>query len=87
MNFKRGLTTEKLRAVVNLFVTYFNMFVPQQEAANLLFFLVDKHHHVMLKTFLVFLDRCPETVEYDEQTYSTAAIECDEILLDKLRRL
>lgn len=65
----------KDRLITNHLISLFNVFSPIA-AIHILFFKIDSIHHVCLKTFLVYLNRCPEMLYGD--------IKIDKQLLDKL---
>ena len=52
----------KERLIVNHLIILFNMFGPEA-TTRMLFLKVEKEHHAMLKTFLLFLNFMPDTVK------------------------
>jgi hypothetical protein len=50
----------KERNLVNHLVVTYNVFGPA--ATRMLFYMVDKENHVLLKTFLLFIGRMPERI-------------------------
>ena len=52
----------KERLIVNHLIVFYNVF-PVQAGTRILFYKIEKAFWPMLKTFLIFLDRMPETVD------------------------
>jgi len=80
-------TALKERFLLNLFVSFFNVFQSTQVAGNLLFFSIQENQWTLLKTFLVYLDRCPEFVQFDGKTLDIKKIPVDEHILSSLKKL
>lgn len=51
----------KERLILNHLVIFYNMFGPEA-GTRLLFYKIDKTHWPILKTFLIYLKRCPDIV-------------------------
>ena len=52
----------KERLILNHLIVFYNVF-PVQSGTRILFYKIEKDFWPMLKTFLIFLDRMPETVD------------------------
>ena len=52
----------KERLILNHLIVFYNVF-PIQSGTRILFYKIEKAFWPMLKTFLIFLDRMPETVD------------------------
>jgi len=76
----------KERNLVNHLVVTYNVFGPA--ATRILFYVIDKENHVLLKTFLLFLGRMPERVAKvkGEEIISTN-LGIDLNIVDLLRKL
>jgi hypothetical protein len=73
----------KDRLIINHIISFLNVFEPEA-ALRILFFKLDTHHHVFLKTFLVFLHRCPDFIMLDGKILNLSALPVDPVLLAKL---
>ena len=76
------------RLILNHLIVLFNVFgpVPSQR----LLFLKLSNHYKYLKTFLVYLNLCPDAVEHigmDNATIDTTLIEIDEEIMQRLKAL
>lgn len=61
-----GLSGElKYNLVINHIVCFYNVFLPQA-GTRILFYKIDKKHHSILKTFLIFLGRISETTTFKD---------------------
>ena len=81
---KFGILSERL--ILNHLILLFNVFEPTA-AANMLFFKIDDDCHHSLKTFLVYLNRMPDTLLMDGIEYPTVGIALDMHIAQKLRDL
>ena len=52
----------KERLILNHLIVFYNVF-PIQSGTRILFYKIEKSFWPMLKTFLIFLDRMPETID------------------------
>tara|TARA_Y100000758_G_scaffold36689_1_gene23929 strand:+ start:108 stop:506 length:399 start_codon:yes stop_codon:yes gene_type:complete len=52
----------KERLILNHLIVFYNVF-PLQSGTRILFYKIEKSFWPMLKTFLIFLDRMPETID------------------------
>jgi len=74
----------KDRLIINHLISFFNVFY-HKAAIKILFFKIDKELHPILKTYLVYLGRCPDTIEnLYETTYDLTKIEINPQLLKLL---
>jgi hypothetical protein len=80
---KTGEVNEKL--LLNHIITIYNLW--GSFATDLLFFKVKKERWHILKTFLVFLDRMPESVRYQKKEHLSSDIQIDANLVSLLRNL
>ena len=74
----------KERLIINHIISFFNVFDPLA-AAKILFFKLDQHHYIYLKTFLVYLNRCPEHIMIGGQLINLNTIPTDMILYTRLK--
>lgn len=74
----------KERLIINHIISFFNVFEPMA-AAKILFFKLDPHHHSYLKTFLVYLNRCPEHISINGQLLNINALPMDPVLYNRLK--
>tara|TARA_R100000008_G_scaffold71948_1_gene49931 strand:- start:466 stop:858 length:393 start_codon:yes stop_codon:yes gene_type:complete len=87
--FRRYSTTKELkeRLILNHLIVLYNVFgiVP---ATRLLFFRIDKSDYKMLKTFIVFLNCCPEgDDEFKITEVDLIGIPLDRDLIKVLRKI
>lgn len=76
----------KERLILNHLIAFYNMF-GQEAATKILFLRIDKEHYPLLKTFLVFLRRCPDKVENCPVTIYTGDIALDKKAVEVLRKI
>jgi len=77
----------KERLILNHLIVFFNVF-PIQSGTRILFYKIEKSFWPMLKTFLVFLDRMPETIDSIRgETIRTSNIQLDEGIVTRLRSI
>ncbi len=76
----------KDRLILNHLLTFFNVF-DTKPGTRILFFLMEPRHYSILKTFLVFLERCPDVVQGIPDTLHTSDIKLDMKVVDVLRRV
>jgi hypothetical protein len=69
------------RLILNHLIVLFNVFGPTP-SQRILFFKLSNHYKY-LKTFLVYLNLCPEMID----GIDTSSIEVDEFMLQKLKAL
>ena len=67
----------KERLILNHLIVFYNVF-PIQAGTRILFYKIEKDFWPMLKTFLIFLDRMPETID----SIRGETIRASDILLD-----
>ena len=77
----------KERLILNHLIVFFNVF-PIQSGTRILFYKIEKSFWPMLKTFLIFLDRLPETIDSIRgKTIRTSDIQLDEGIVTRLRSI
>ncbi|SVA45176.1 uncharacterized protein METZ01_LOCUS98030 [marine metagenome] len=77
----------KERLILNHLIVFFNVF-PIQSGTRILFYKIEKSFWPMLKTFLVFLDRMPETIDSIRgEMIRTSDIQLDEGIVTRLRSI
>jgi hypothetical protein len=75
----------KERLIVNHIIAFFNVFTPPAAAAKILFYKLDAEHHIYLKTFLVFLDRCPSFIMLNGVMLNVDEMPIDLVLYAKIK--
>jgi hypothetical protein len=77
----------KERLILNHLIVFYNVF-PVQSGTRILFYKIEKSFWPMLKTFLIFLDRMPETIDSIRgETIRTSNIQLDEGIVTRLRSI
>ncbi len=77
----------KERLILNHLIVFYNVF-PVQSGTRILFYKIEKSFWPMLKTFLIFLDRMPETVESIRgETLRSTDIQLDDGIVTRLRTI
>ena len=77
----------KERLILNHFIVFYNVF-PVQAGTRILFYKIEKAFWPMLKTFLIFLDRMPETVDSIRGEIIRASdIQLDDGVVTRLRTI
>ena len=77
----------KERLILNHLIVFYNVF-PLQSGTRILFYKIEKSFWPMLKTFLIFLDRMPETIDSIRgKTIRTSDIQLDEGIVTRLRSI
>jgi len=77
----------KERLILNHLIVFYNVF-PIQSGTRILFYKIEKSFWPMLKTFLIFLDRMPETIDSIRgETIRTSNIQLDEGIVTRLRSI
>ena len=77
----------KERLILNHLIVFYNVF-PVQSGTRILFYKIEKSFWPMLKTFLIFLDRMPETIDSIRgKTIRTSDIQLDEGIVTRLRSI
>jgi hypothetical protein len=77
----------KERLILNHLIVFYNVF-PIQAGTRILFYKIEKAFWPMLKTFLIFLDRMPETVDSIRgETIRSTDIQLDEGIVTRLRTI
>ena len=77
----------KERLILNHLIVFYNVF-PVQAGTRILFYKIEKAFWPMLKTFLIFLDRMPETVESIRgETLRSTDIQLDDGIVTRLRTI
>ena len=74
----------KERLILNHIISFFNVF-SSSAAVKMLFFKLDDSHHSYLKTFLVFLNRCPNNIIINNEK-NLNLILIDKTLLNMLNK-
>ena len=82
---KFGILSERL--ILNHLILLFNVFEPTLAVANMLFLKIDEDCHHSLKTFLVYLNRMPDTLLIDGVEILSSSIVLDMHIAQKLRDL
>ena len=80
--YLNGILKERL--IVNHIISFFNCFEPNA-AARILFYRLEPVHHVYLKTFLVFLNRCPDETVINGRVLNIREIPIDLVLYNKIK--
>ena len=77
----------KERLILNHLIVFYNVF-PVQAGTRILFYKIEKAFWPMLKTFLVFLDRMPETIDSIRgETIRASDIQLDDGVVTRLRTI
>jgi hypothetical protein len=77
----------KERLILNHLIVFYNVF-PIQSGTRILFYKIEKSFWPMLKTFLIFLDRMPETIDSIRgEMIRTSDIQLDEGIVTRLRSI
>ena len=77
----------KERLILNHLIVFYNVF-PILAGTRILFYKIEKSFWPMLKTFLIFLDRMPETVESIRgETLRSTDIQLDDGIVTRLRTI
>ena len=77
----------KERLILNHLIVFYNVF-PIHAGTRILFYKIEKAFWPMLKTFLIFLDRMPETVDSIRgETIRSTDIQLDEGIVTRLRTI
>ena len=87
--FNRFLETGELRTnlILNHLIVIYNV-VENEAATRMLFFRVEKKFYSLLKPFLIFLNRLPETVKcIDGKDIHTSHIPLNETTIKELRKI
>ena len=87
--FNRFLETGELRTnlILNHLIVIYNVF-ENEAATRMLFFRVEKKFYSLLKPFLIFLNRLPETVKgIDGKDIHTSHIPLNETTIKELRKI
>ena len=74
----------KENLIINHIISFFNVFEPEA-ALKILFFKIDKDYYIYLKTFLVFLNRCPDFITLETSILNLKALPIDPVLIAKLK--
>lgn len=76
--FNRYRSTNELkqRLILNHLIALFNMF--DEHTSAMLFMKLDRDQWPVLKTFLVFMNRMPECIEYEHMTVRNGDIDTDD---------
>jgi len=75
------------RLILNHITVFFNVFTDDVVPIRLLFFKVLPEYYYLLKTFLVYLDRCPEVVYGVPDNLNIRDIPVDDVVMKVLERL
>ena len=77
----------KERLILNHLIVFYNVF-PIQAGTRILFYKIEEHFWPMLKTFLIFLDRMPDTIESIRgKTILSTDIKLDDGIVTRLRTI
>ena len=77
----------KERLILNHLIVFYNVF-PIQSGTRILFYKIEKSFWPMLKTFLIFLDRMPETIDSIRgETLRSTDIQLDDGIVTRLRTI
>jgi hypothetical protein len=77
----------KERLILNHLITWYNVF-PIQSGTRILFYKIEEHFWPMLKTFLIFLERMPDTIESIRgKTILSTDIKLDDGIITRLRTI
>jgi hypothetical protein len=77
----------KERLILNHLITWYNIF-PIQSGTRILFYKIEEHFWPMLKTFLIFLERMPDTIESIRgKTILSTDIKLDDGIITRLRTI
>ena len=77
----------KERLILNHLIVFYNVF-PVQSGTRILFYKIEKEFWPMLKTFLIFLDRMPETIDSIRGEIIRASdIQLDNGIITRLRKI
>lgn len=76
--------TINFRLCINYVVSMFNVF-DTEATITMMFFKIDKKYYSLVKTILVYLDRCPELVCFDNKVLNIKDIQIDEEFLNCLQ--
>ena len=77
----------KERLILNHLITWYNVF-PIQAGTRILFYKIEEHFWPMLKTFLIFLERMPDTIESIRgKTILSTDIKLDDGIVTRLRTI
>ena len=87
--FNRFLETGELRTnlILNHLIVIYNVF-ENEAATRMLFFRVEQRFYSILKPFLIFLSRLPETIKgIDGEDIQTSHIPLNETTIKELRKI
>ena len=77
----------KERLILNHLIVFYNVF-PVQAGTRILFYKIEKDFWPMLKTFLIFLDRMPDTIDSIRgETIRASDIQLDDGIISRLRSI
>jgi len=77
----------KERLILNHLITWYNVF-SVEAGTRILFYKIEEHFWPMLKTFLIFLDRMPDTIESIRgKTILSTDIKLDDGIVTRLRTI
>ena len=77
----------KERLILNHLITWYNVF-SSQAGTRILFYKIEEHFWPMLKTFLIFLERMPDTIESIRgKTILSTDIKLDDGIITRLRTI
>ena len=75
----------KSQLIINHVISFLNVF-EADAALSILFFRIDQRQHIVLKTILVFLRRCPDFIMIgDNKILNLQAMPVDPVLLARLK--
>ena len=82
---KTGIISERL--ILNHLILLFNIFEPTYAVNRMLFLKIDKECYSSLKTFLIYLNRMPNAVEFKKIKIFSSDISIDMNIAKLLRDL
>lgn len=74
----------KDRQILNILITFFNIF-EETAATRILFFQIKSEYHSLLKTYLLFLNKCPSIIKLIPFDIDLNQLEVHEDILKRLR--
>lgn len=85
--FTRYTTNKDLkeRLILNHFISLLNVF-PVIAATKIIFLKTDPSHYPLVKTVLVYLDRCPNSILVNSNNINIDILKVDSRLLDRLNK-
>jgi hypothetical protein len=82
---KSGILAERL--ILNHLILLYNVFEPTTAVNSMLFFKIEQENYSQLKTFLVYLNRMPNTIKLNNNVIISSEIPIDMEIAKILRAL